>query len=193
MKTTTCRSRFWIAILAGALVAPAPLHAQADTLRTHVVQRGETLWSLAATYLGNGHRWREIVALNQALIRSAQDLPVGATIRIPQRAPSTATRTQPAPMRPAARDTMTVVSRDSAAPPAGAPPVAASPPQSRTIFFGAQPGGGFAQPARDSSGTRAVMDTALPPSLFHRHNGGACAERARHAWRHHHRRGSGRA
>jgi hypothetical protein len=166
MKTTTCRSRFWIAILAGALVAPAPLHAQADTLRTHVVQRGETLWSLAATYLGNGHRWREIVALNQALIRSAQDLPVGATIRIPQRAPSTATRTQPAPMRPAARDTMTVVSRDSAAPPAGAPPVAASPPQSRTIFFGAQPGGGFAQPARDSSGTRAVMDTALPPSLF---------------------------
>jgi hypothetical protein len=159
MKTTTCRSRIWIAVLAGALVAPAPLSAQADSLRTHVVQRGETLWSLAARYLGNGHRWREIVALNQALIRSAQDLPVGATIRIPGRAPGLAQRPQPAPA-PAGNVPPPVV--DTAAPPPATPPGA---PQTRTIFFGVRPGGGFVPPPADSSGG-ATLDPAVPPSLY---------------------------
>jgi hypothetical protein len=159
MKTTTCRSRIWIAVLAGALVAPAPLSAQADSLRTHVVQRGETLWSLAARYLGNGHRWREIVALNQALIRSAQDLPVGATIRIPGQAAGLAQRPQPAPAPPESVPPPVV---DTASRPPAAPPGA---PPARTIFFGVQPGGGFVPPPADSSGG-TTLDPAVPPSLY---------------------------
>lgn len=187
MTTTTSRSRAWIALLVGALVAPATLPAQADTARTHVVQRGETLWSLAASYLGNGHRWREIVALNENLIRSAQELPVGATIRIPGRAaiarpPATApAATPPTATPPAATPPATPpvtppprVAADStrqAPPPTApdlAPPVAPpSAPPERTIFFGARPGGGFIPPA-DSSGVPAPAALAAPvaPSLF---------------------------
>jgi nucleoid-associated protein YgaU len=35
-----------------------------DSTGTHTVTRGESLWSIAATELGDGHRWRELADLN---------------------------------------------------------------------------------------------------------------------------------
>jgi hypothetical protein len=176
MKTTIFRSRIRCIVLAGALVAPAQLPAQGqpDSVRTHVVQRGETLWSLAATYLGNGHRWREILAMNSDLVRAADSLPVGATLRLPPARPATGARTVRPPAAapiPAGRVVAPPAARTDSAPPRRArvdtaiappgrvdstPPAAtAAPPRTppeRTIFFGARPGGGFVTVEPDSSG-----------------------------------------
>jgi len=140
MKTTTFRSSWLVILLAGALVAPAVLPAQrADSTRTHVVKAGDTFWNLAATYLGDGNRWREILEMNPA-IKATNALSVGTTIRIPA-----AGAKSPAPPS---------TSRPATPPPAPGPapakpivnpaPKESIPASKRTIFYGAQPGGGFA-------------------------------------------------
>lgn len=96
---TTCRSERWFRtlVVAGALVAPVATGAQqerqaavpsaptrsAQGERVHLVLPGETLWSLATRYLGDGHRWKEIVARNRAVVSSARSLESGTTLRIP--------------------------------------------------------------------------------------------------------------
>ena len=52
--------------------------------RSHVIRAGDTLWSLAAEYLGASSRWQEIVALNPEL-QSNRLLRAGQEIRIPPR------------------------------------------------------------------------------------------------------------
>ncbi len=60
-------------------VAPAPQ----PVVKTHTLQKGDTLWSLATKYLGDGKRWPEIVALNPGL--EPKTLTVGKTVNIPAR------------------------------------------------------------------------------------------------------------
>lgn len=181
MRTTTCRFRRCLVLIAGALVAPAVLWAQPrDTTasRTHVVRSGETLWRLAAVYLGAGRRWPEIQQLNQRLIVSPSSLVVGSTIRIP------AVGTSPTDSRSArsdsvpARPTASPVSLPAQPAPAQSrtlpqPPSADTTrvvagdtivdPPARTIFFGARPGGGFAPPTvmPDSSGSAKAPDSLV--------------------------------
>jgi len=84
MRTTISRSSALMIVLAGALMAPAHLWSQETAVaRTHVVRRGETLWGIAADSLGNGNRWREILALNPGL--RSRSLVTGSTIRLPAR------------------------------------------------------------------------------------------------------------
>jgi hypothetical protein len=151
MKTTIFRSSWLVILVAGALVAPAQLSAQrVDSARVHVVKPGDTLWSLAATYLGDSQRWREILALN-ASVRAPDALTVGSTVRIPAR---TATR-------PEAQDTVrrAVTPQDPSTP--RRPSVADT--VKRTIFFGAQPAGGFSQ--RDTV-RRVMVDSAVPARVY---------------------------
>ena len=56
---------------------PAPLAAEG----TYVVQKGDTLWSIAKRQLGDGQRWKDIVAANRGL--TAEKLKVGQTIKLP--------------------------------------------------------------------------------------------------------------
>jgi LysM domain len=140
MKTTIFRSSWLVILIAGALVAPAVLPAQrADSTRTHVVKAGDTFWNLAATYLGDGNRWREILEINPA-IKATNALSVGLTIRIPAsgaKSPSPAPTSRPATPPPAAQPA-------PARPIVNPAPKESIPASQRTIFYGAQPGGGFA-------------------------------------------------
>lgn len=63
-----------------ATYQPAPAAAAG---RTYVVQRGDTLWSIATRELGSGKRWTEISDLNDGLQPKA--LKTGQTITLPAR------------------------------------------------------------------------------------------------------------
>lgn len=67
----------------GAATPPpvTPTARPAASPNTHVVRRGDTLWSIAAHYYGDGKRWRDIASANN--ISNAGQLRVGATLVIP--------------------------------------------------------------------------------------------------------------
>jgi nucleoid-associated protein YgaU len=47
----------------------------------HVVQRGETLWSIAVRYYGDGQRWRDIARVND--LADGNRLAAGQRLRLP--------------------------------------------------------------------------------------------------------------
>ncbi len=49
--------------------------------RTHTVRKGDTLWSLAMKFYGDGKRWREIAQANN--IEDETKLPIGKVLTIP--------------------------------------------------------------------------------------------------------------
>jgi nucleoid-associated protein YgaU len=48
---------------------------------TYTIKKKDTLWSIAARHLGNGQRYRDILAANPGL--NAKKLPVGKVITLP--------------------------------------------------------------------------------------------------------------
>ncbi len=52
-----------------------------DTFRTHVIQRNDTLWSIARQYYGDGAKWRMIAEYNN--ISNPNKLPIGRKITLP--------------------------------------------------------------------------------------------------------------
>ena len=54
---------------------------------TVYLREGETLYRLAATHLGSGSRWRELLALNGWTEAQATRLKVGAPVKLPIRQP----------------------------------------------------------------------------------------------------------
>ena len=60
--------------------------------RTHLTQRGDTLWSLAERYLGDGHRYPEIARANPDLIEDPDVLDVGWRLDVSEPASSTASQ-----------------------------------------------------------------------------------------------------
>jgi LysM repeat protein len=54
-------------------------------MRTHVVQRGETLQKIAARLLGSSSRWRQIFNVNRDRIQNPDLLRVGQKLRIPSK------------------------------------------------------------------------------------------------------------
>lgn len=63
-----------------ARVAPSPVISGKLTMVT--VKPGDSLWRFAASRLGNGRRWQELLALNPGL-RDPDLLPVGSQIVVP--------------------------------------------------------------------------------------------------------------
>ena len=54
----------------------------ADGTRSYTIKEGDSLWRIAATELGNGTRWREILEVNPTLSETST-LTVGSTILLP--------------------------------------------------------------------------------------------------------------
>jgi nucleoid-associated protein YgaU len=81
----------------GALVSPDLIHAgttlrlpadaiglpEAPATRTHVVGKGDTLWRIAGTELGDPGRWPEIFALNRSTVASPDLLQPGWVLELP--------------------------------------------------------------------------------------------------------------
>lgn len=70
--------------------AQAASQAQAQPARqpsttTHVVKPGETLWSLAARYYGDGHQWQELARRNGIATTDGAPLRVGQRLTVPAR------------------------------------------------------------------------------------------------------------
>ncbi|WP_427017876.1 LysM peptidoglycan-binding domain-containing protein [Pseudarthrobacter sp. P1] len=63
--------------------APVAQPAKAPVLRTHQVVSGDTLWGIAARYLGNGVRWPEIFQLNAGIIGNPNLIFPGQVFQIP--------------------------------------------------------------------------------------------------------------
>ena len=59
-----------------------PLEPKVD-YRTHTVKDGDKLWLLAEKYLGKGHRFKQIIELNEALRENPDSLKPGMVLRIP--------------------------------------------------------------------------------------------------------------
>jgi hypothetical protein len=119
MRTTISRSsRTAVAAAAvamGASVAPVVVHGQASVplamrtdrtsdsatraaddsgTRTHHVRRGDTLWDLGRTYLGDPFLWPEIYRLNSAVVEDPHWIYPGERLRLPGAEPAAA---EPAP------------------------------------------------------------------------------------------------
>ena len=66
-------------------VATPPQQPQAQSYGgqggVHTVQRGETLWSIAARYYGDGQRWRDIARANN--IPNEHQLRIGQRLQLP--------------------------------------------------------------------------------------------------------------
>lgn len=104
--------------------------------RTHVVQRGETLSSIATKTLGNPSRYHEIFEANQDQLSDPNDVKLGMILRIPSSHHEQATRTQP--VRPRREPTRSNVVE----PPAPIEPVADAvplPDQAETIYRREEP------------------------------------------------------
>ena len=152
MKTTIFRSSLLVMLIAGALVAPAPLSAQrADQTRNHIVKPGDTLWKLSARYLGDGNRWREFLTANPSLgNRSA--LRIGVSIRVP------ANKAAAKPAAAASSSSTDTAKRSRIAETTRRPYITDT--IKRTIFYGTKPAGGFGE-------IRVVnTDSGVPARVF---------------------------
>lgn len=65
----------------GAVSTASPAAASTTV---HVVKAGETLWSLAARYYGDGHKWQELARTNKLDI-DKQPLKVGMRLTVPSK------------------------------------------------------------------------------------------------------------
>jgi len=116
---------------------PSPLATNdSDDSQTHVVADGDSLEKLAALYLSDPHRGKEIFELNRDILSDPNLLPIGAELKIPDRVSRASTVRQSrrpgfqgdANVREAAMgDLVPVRSLPTAAPPQAqlTPPVAA--------------------------------------------------------------------
>ena len=70
---------------AGVVRVPPPTSVGDARPRAHIIVDGDTLPRLAAQYLGNAERWREILETNREVLSDPEVLRLGAELRIPPR------------------------------------------------------------------------------------------------------------
>lgn len=100
----------------GVAAAQAAAQAPVERPATHTVKKGDTLWDLANTYLGDAYQWPQIYQLNKDLIKDPHWIYPGQEFRLPG-GTATAATSQPGAGLPRAegadaRAAMTVFNPD---------------------------------------------------------------------------------
>ena len=62
---------------------PSPTPKHTSVARSHVVQPGDTLFSLSRLYYNSPHRWKDILEANSGSIDDPEKLKLGQTLKIP--------------------------------------------------------------------------------------------------------------
>jgi len=60
-------------------------NAQSAATTVYIVKDGDSLWGIAASQLGDGNRYKEIIKLNPNVSNNNTNLAVGMTLKIPAR------------------------------------------------------------------------------------------------------------
>ena len=123
------RSLSATALLSIAAFASATAQDARPATSTHTVKRGDTLWDLAKSYLGDSYLWPEIYRINTDQIEDPHWIYPGEVLRLPGRAVAAA----PTQQQPTVRGNGTVFSP-------------------RTVVFGRSRSGRGVTPARVSFG-----------------------------------------
>ncbi len=63
--------------------APAPAAPASDSAKTHTVKRGDTLWDIAKSYLGDAFLWPEVYRLNTGTIEDPHWIFPGQQLKLP--------------------------------------------------------------------------------------------------------------
>ena len=60
------------------------LSSKVETEYTYRVQKGDTLWKIAAKQLGNGSKYKDIISANKGVLNTADDIQIGMELKIPR-------------------------------------------------------------------------------------------------------------
>jgi LysM repeat protein len=80
---------------------PAAPRSNTPNFRTHAVEEGDSLYRLAARYLGDGNKWPQLQKLNADLLGDSENVQVGMIIKIAPAGAAPASRSAPASTKPA--------------------------------------------------------------------------------------------
>ncbi len=101
--------------------ASAPAAAVDTSSSSHVVRAGESLWSVADRFYGDGHKWQELATRNGISLSQDKPLLVGMKLRVPARHGIVTNAAAPS-----ADPSVPKVALVTATPPSNAPAVAVS-------------------------------------------------------------------
>ncbi len=80
----TAEEKEKVILAVGNVEGVAEVEAEAEAAVFHTVEKGDSLWKIAAATLGNGARYEEIFQANRPMLSDPDKIYPGQVLRIPQ-------------------------------------------------------------------------------------------------------------